>query len=172
MNDNKLYIKNYDEVITTLAELLKKFKIDLNGYQTDVYLNFDAKTKTATVDTYEFSAFPFIDIDSQNDLIIYSDAPHCEHVYSFFNSFTDFAEGLELSENELFEKVKSYYNLREDAVICRWQIIECTYHDEDMMKKLKSAYVKKYVTDCEEVYLEKAKSLLTIFINEKLIGIK
>lgn len=170
--DNKFYIKNYDEVITTLAELLKKFKIDLNGYQTDVYLNFDAKTKTATIDTYEFSAFPFIDIDSQDDSIIYSDAPHCEHVYSFFDSFTDFAKDLELSENELFEKVKSYYNLREDALISRWQIIECTYHDEDMMKKLKSAYVKMYVTDCEEVYFEKAKTLLNIFINEKLIGIK
>ena len=47
-----MIIKNRIEVVQQLAELLRKFDIELNQYDTDVYLYYNSESQTATLDTF------------------------------------------------------------------------------------------------------------------------
>ena len=52
-NDKTIEIKNYDEIRENLADMLVQFDKDANtDYQTDVYLYYDEKEKTARLDTF------------------------------------------------------------------------------------------------------------------------
>mgnify|MGYP005907634907 CR=1 FL=1 len=40
-------LKNREAIVEELAEMLKKFDMQLNAYQTDVYLYYDEEKQTA-----------------------------------------------------------------------------------------------------------------------------
>ena len=44
-------IKNKNELIKKLAEMLENFDLENNGYETDVYLCYDEETQTGELDT-------------------------------------------------------------------------------------------------------------------------
>ena len=45
-------LKNREAIVEELAEMLKKFDMQLNAYQTDVYLYYDEEKQTAELDTF------------------------------------------------------------------------------------------------------------------------
>ena len=45
-------LKNREAIVAKLAEMLKKFDLELNRYNTDVYLYYDKEKQTAELDTF------------------------------------------------------------------------------------------------------------------------
>lgn len=49
-------LKNREEIVAQLAAILRKFDVDCNKYDTDVYLYYNDDTQTAELETFETSA--------------------------------------------------------------------------------------------------------------------
>lgn len=45
-------LKNRAEIVAELAKMLREFDLELNPYDTDVYLYYDETKKTAELDTF------------------------------------------------------------------------------------------------------------------------
>lgn len=82
-------IININDLVSELAVILRKFEIDLNPYQTDVYFYYDPDTKIGRLETFvNVGGHSWINDDH---VTIYSDKPHYMNVYDYFDSVSEFA---------------------------------------------------------------------------------
>lgn len=115
---------NINDLVSELAVILRKFEIDLNPYQTDVYFYYDADAKIGRLET-------FINVGGHswfNDdhVTIYSDSPNYDDVYDYFNDISEFADALEISENDLIKAVRQFKDFGINFPVDRRNIIGYT----------------------------------------------
>ena len=125
-------IKNRAEIVAELAELLKQFDIDLNEYQTDVYLYLN-EDGTATLDT-------FVNVGgnswlNDNHTTIYIDKQHYNTIYDSFEDAADLLNAAELT----IEDIATYYDCDIED-IDRYYIEKCIDSDEKYYTRVCAVY--------------------------------
>lgn len=107
-------IKNREQVIEQLAEMLFKFDIEKNRYQTDVYAYYNKETQEITLDT-------FVNVGGNSWLnddhfTIYKDKEHYEGIDDAFTTIDELAEAVNVTADELISKVADYNDLEIEDV--------------------------------------------------------
>lgn len=110
-------IKNREEIIEQLVQMIKKLEIECNLYQTDIYAYYDKETGIVTLD--EYMNVGGNSWRNDDHFVVYIDKQHYETVLDFyFESINDIADALDMTERELFEETKKYSRyINEDAPI-------------------------------------------------------
>lgn len=107
-----MIIKNRVEIVKQLAELLRKFDVELNKYDTDVYLYYNSESQTASLDTFvNVSGREWLDDDHYT---IYTDRQHPDKAVDSFNTIEEIAEAIGMTESKLLERTKKYLDLDDE----------------------------------------------------------
>ena len=155
-------IKNYDEVVAALAALLMQFDKDLNSYQTDVYMYYNADDQTATLDT-------FVNVGGNSWLnddhyTIYHDKEHyTDRFGDFFQSESEFADALEIPLEELTNRVRRHFEMEDYEKIYFSDYLQYIYDNEALCEKCYNFYVES-LQDYEEQYIDNATVILDEFL--------
>ncbi len=137
-------LKNYDELVEELIEMLKDFDKQMNKYQTDVYLYYDPETQTGELDT-------FVNVGGNswlNDdhITIYRDKEHLDDIFrTYYQNEEEIASVLDITADQLIEEtyewrgwnMDDYYELS-DVEYC--DIIEYCKSRDDYMDLLQDFY--------------------------------
>lgn len=163
-------IKNKDEIIKKLAELLEEFALENNSYETDVYLCYDEETQTGELDTVIPGGW--LDFEGERYLI-YTDESNESRIYSFQNvsEIAEFVLGI--SDDELLTDVRNYLELDdEDYQIWLnrssqevWRDV-ADYVEEKYPDKIESAHKKLIKEDIQPNYTEEAREIFNNFEEE------
>lgn len=126
-------IKNREQVIEQLAEMLFKFDIEKNRYQTDVYAYYDEETQEITLDTFtNVGGNSWLDDDH---FTIYKDKEHHEGIDDAFTTIDELAEVVNVDEDELISKVADYNGIEiEDVDWCEVASYCMSKYNEEMHK--------------------------------------
>lgn len=156
-------IKNREELIKQLTEMLMEFAKDCNQYQTDVYLFYVKETQTAKLDTYPDCSYPD-NVDDDNVYIIYSDKQHYENWSDYYTETADFAWGLDMSNDDFEKQVIEYLDLdeddKEDYQIEYIDALNYVKSREDYMDKLIEAY-NESIDELRTDYAEQAEQIIS-----------
>lgn len=152
-------IININDLVSELAVILRKFEIDLNPYQTDVYFYYDPDTKMGRLETFiNVGGNSWINDDH---VTVYRDSPNYDDVYDYFNDISEFADALEISENDLIKAVRKFKNFDADDFIERREIIDYIKNNEKLADKITAFYIGYYVDDNNVNFLSMAQGLLS-----------
>lgn len=88
-------LKNTEELRGELREMLIRFMIDCNEYDTDVYLYIDEETSEGEL--YEFTNVGGNSWLDDDHITIYTDKQHYESFYDLINDVDELAEALNMS---------------------------------------------------------------------------
>lgn len=155
-------LKNREELVEQLTEILIQFAKDCNQYQTDIYLYFDDETQTATLDTFvNVGGNSWLDDDHYT---IYHDREHYENWSDYYCNDGDFAWGLDMSNEDFEKEVIEYLDLDEDEK----EDYQVQYIDaynyvltrEDYTDKLIEVY-KKSIDENRADYAEQAERIIS-----------
>lgn len=153
-------IRNRDEIIEQLTELLMTFDKECNQYQTDVYLYFDRDTNTATLDT-------FVNVGGNSWLnddhyTIYRDREHYEDWSDYYTETSDFAWGLDMSVEDFNKEVLDFLDLdddeRADYKIEYYDSYNYILSRKDYKAKLIAVY-EDYIDEQRPDYAEQAEEI-------------
>lgn len=160
-------IKNRDQIIEQLTEILIQFGKDMNRYQTDVYLYYNKENQTAELDTFvNVGGNSWLDDDHYT---IYTDKEHYETVWDWFNDSTEIADVLEYPTYTEFDyDVRQALEIEEDEDIAWEDYIVYVKSNDDYMEKIFVAY-KECIDDMRSEYTEKAEEIMKQFENEMTI---
>lgn len=155
-------LKNHDEIVEQLTEMLMEFAKDCNQYQTDVYLYYDEETQTAKLDTFvNVGGNSWLDDEHYT---IYRDMEHHENWSDYYCNDGDFAWGLDMSNDDFEKEVIKYLDLDEDdkedyqiRYIDAYNYIKTR---EDYMDKLIEVY-KKSIDEARADYAEQAELIIS-----------
>ena len=150
-------LKNREAIVEELAEMLKKFDMQLNAYQTDVYLYYDKEKQTAELDT-------FINVGGRSWLnddhcTIYADCEHYETDFDFFDNLGDLADAVGIQEEELIKKTAKYFDADVEDMEYH-EVATFIKSDENLMGKLHEAYVD-CLDELEDNYHEQADCIIS-----------
>ncbi len=149
---------NINDLVSELAVILRKFEIDLNDYQTDVYFYYDPDTKMGRLETFtNVGSNSWINDDH---VTIYRDPPH-DDIYDYFNDISEFADALEISKKDLMEATRKFKNFDADDFIERREVIDYIKSDEKLADKVTAFYIDYYVDDNNVNFLSMAQGLLS-----------
>lgn len=149
---------NINELVPELAVILRKFEIDLNPYQTDVYFYYDADAKIGRLETFiNVGGHSWLNDDH---ITIYSDEPHYMNVYDYFDSVLEFADALEISKNDLIKAVRKFKDFGINFPVDRRNIIDYIKSDDKLADKVTAYYIDYYVDEYEAEFLSKAQEIL------------
>lgn len=149
---------NINELVSELAVILRKFEIDLNPYQTDVYFYYDADAKIGRLETFiNVGGHSWLNDDH---VTIYSDEPHYMNVYDYFDSVLEFADTLEISKNDLIKAVRKFKDFGINFPVDRRNIIDYIKSDDKLADKVTAYYIDYYVDEYEAKFLSKAQEIL------------
>lgn len=149
---------NINELVSELAVILRKFEIDLNPYQTDVYFYYDADAKIGRLETFiNVGGHSWLNDDH---VTIYSDEPHYMNVYDYFDSVLEFADALEISKNDLIKAVRKFKDFGINFPVDRRNIIDYIKSDDKLADKVTAYYIDYYVDEYEAKFLSKAQEIL------------
>lgn len=152
-------IININDLVSELAVILRKFEVDLNPYQTDVYFYYDADAKIGRLETFvNVGGHSWLNDDH---VTIYSDEPHYMNIYDYFDSVLEFAAALEISKNNLIEATRKFKNLDSDDSIERIEVIDYIKSDDKLADKVTAYYIDYYVDEYEAEFLSKAQEILS-----------
>lgn len=152
-------IININDLVSELAVILRKFEIDLNPYQTDVYFYYDADAKIGRLETFiNVGGHSWINDDH---VTIYSDEPHHVSIYDYFDSVLEFADALEISKDDLIEATRKFKNLDADDSIERIEVIDYIKSDDKLVDKITAFYISYYVDDYNVEFLSEAQEILS-----------
>lgn len=160
----KLTIKNREEIIEKLVELLIQFDKDCNRYQTDVYLYYDGENQTAELDT-------FVNVGGNSWLnddhyTIYCDKEHYETVWDWFNNSTEIADVLEYSTYTEFDlDVRKFFEMDSDETPDWDDYITFVKLNNEYMEKILESY-NDYIDELRPEYIIKAEEIMEQFDNE------
>lgn len=150
-------LKNRAEIVAKLAEMLKKFDLELNPYDTDVYLYYDEAEKTAELDT-------FVNVGGNSWLnddhyTIYTDCEHHETDFDFFDNLDDLADAVGIRKEELIKKAAKYADIDVEDV-AYYEVARFIESDDKLMEKLHETY-KTYLDEMENDYFERADYIIS-----------
>ena len=150
-------MKNRAEIVAKLAEMLKKFDLELNPYDTDVYLYYDEAEKTAELDT-------FVNVGGNSWLnddhyTIYTDCEHHETDFDFFDNLDDLADAVGIRKEELIKKAAKYADIDVEDV-AYYEVARFIESDDKLMEKLHETY-KTYLDEMENDYVERADYIIS-----------
>ena len=91
-------LKNREAIVEKLAEMLKKFDMQLNEYQTDVYLYYNEEEQTAELDTLSMQAATRGSMMTTTPSIQYCE--HHETDFDFFDNLGDLADAVGIQKEE------------------------------------------------------------------------
>ena len=152
-------IININDLVSELAVILRKFEIDLNPYQTDVYFYYDPDTKIGRLETFiNVGGHSWLNDDH---VTIYSDEPHYMNVYDYFDSVLEFADALEISKNDLIKAVRKFKDFGINFPVDRRNIIDYIKSDDKLVDKITAFYISYYVDDYNVEFLSKAQEILS-----------
>ena len=157
-----MIINNKKEIIEQLAEMLKKFDIDQNRYQTDVYLYMD-ENGNGSLDT-------FVNVGGRswiedNHYTIYSDKEHIENAIDEYMS--ELGEQVCETIGVCMEEIKAAiaeeneWNI-EDVEDC--EVKEYIKRDENYMKSITEEYIDS-LNDID--YYSIAEEIMDRFVEEE-----
>ena len=156
-------IKNKAEIIEKLVEILKQFDLDLNRYDTDVYLYYDEDEEKATLDTFvNVGGNSWI---NDNHYTVYTDKCHYDTFLDWYDGIGQFAKSLGMTEKELVENVAKYYHIdTEDVAYTDVHDWICDHGKAfDTLADIYSDYIEN---DLNAEYYEKAEEIMDRFLNE------
>lgn len=150
-------IKNTNEIVEELAEMLMAFSKEMNQIETDVYLYID-NNGIGTLKLYENpGGNSWIDDDH---FIIYRDKPHFKNEdLDWYDSEESMAEWLDMTVEELKKKTAKYLYEELDGWedISREEIEKYITDHTTLSEKLYHIYCDEGVDGCANQYLEAAK---------------
>lgn len=162
-------IKNREEIIKQLTEMLMQFDKDCNAYQTDVYLYYDKENQTAKLDTFvNVGGNSWLDDDHYT---IYTDKEHYDgNMWSWYQSVEELAEYAEIPLDELRKKVIERLELDEDEAedfeLDYYEAREFFKANHEYMEKLQAAY-EECIDDMRSDYADRAEEILSGFEEEQ-----
>lgn len=160
-------IKNREEVVEQLTEILMDFAKRCNQYQTDVYLYYNAETETAELDT-------FVNVGGNSWLnddhyTIYRDKEHFEDWTDYYTETSEFAEGLDMEWSDFEEEVIEFLDLDADEK----EDYKIDYHDALNYIKSRDDYVEKlievyedYIEEIRSEYAEQAEEIISNWVED------
>ena len=138
-------IKNRDEIVDKVTEMLMEFESCCNEYQTDIYLYYDEKAQTATVDTFVNPGGTSYKNDGH--YLLYTDKGAVDHKFEeWFNYVTtpdEYAELFGMKTDELAASVKADCDIDDTEDVTAADILYYMKHcqreklDEVHMKSIK-----------------------------------
>lgn len=154
-------LKNREEVVKTLAKMLREFDVEMNPFDTDVYLYYNDEEKTAELDTFvNVGGNSWLNDDHET---IYKDECHFDSMYEVgFQSISDLAEAVGLSEKELFAKMADSLGFDVDDgldEIDYWDVVNFIKSDCYLVDKVKEAFAE-WIDDQGEDYESKADDII------------
>lgn len=157
-------IKNREQIIEQLTEILIQFDKDMNEYQTDVYLYYNKENQTAELNTFvNVGGNSWLDDDHYT---IYTDKEHYETVWDWFNDSTEIADVLEYPTYTEFDyDVRQALEIEEDEDIAWEDYIAYVKSNDDYMEKIYAVY-KEYIDELRSEYVEKAEVIMKQFEDE------
>ena len=146
-----LKIKNFDELLEQLTEMLIEFDCQLNQYDTDVYMYYDADTQTATLDTFvNVGGSSWLDDDH---ITIYTDKQHggCEFWDSMGGwSEDEICEEFGMTTEELEKEIRKAQDLDDDDEVSRHDMQDYIESKDEYMDKIVESYksrVREFYSD-------------------------
>lgn len=153
-------IKNRSEVVESLTEILVQFDKKCNRYQTDVYAYYDAETGTVTLDTFvNVGGNSWLDDEHET---IYSDREHFEGAYDWYQTIGEFADALDITEEQLLAEVRTAndYDYDEDDPVDWIDARDYIKSRSDYDDKVIAAY-EAYIDDIRSEYAAKAEDIIS-----------
>ena len=162
----KLNIKNREEIIEQLAEMLLQFDKDENNYQTDVYLYYDEEQQTAELDTFvNIGGNSWLDDDHYT---IYTDKEHYSGIWDYYQSVEELAEYSGIPLDDLRNKIIASFELDGDEAaeyeLDYYDVREYLRQNDKAMEKLTAAYYEA-LEDLQPEYIYKANEIMDNFDN-------
>ena len=155
-------LKNREEIVEQMTDILVDFAKSCNQYQTDVYLYYDKETQTATLDT-------FINVGGNSWLnddhyTVYSDPQHNDDWTDYYTETREFADGLDMEWNDFKQEVLDYLDLDDDEK----DEYEFEYADAYRYIQSKNEYCDKlmkvyedYIDETRPEYAEQAEQIIS-----------
>lgn len=161
--DNMRQIKNRNQIIQEFADMLMQFDIDMNQYQTDVYL-YLAEDGTATLE--EFVNVGGNSWRDDDHYTLYTDMEHYEAPEYIFESDLDIGlywMNLNLSVDQLRKETATDMGLDpEDIETCDiWKYIQKHYEKEfnaAQKEAISTGWPESYTICAEEILSDFEKS--------------
>ena len=150
-------LKNRAEIVAELAKMLREFDLELNPYDTDVYLYYDKAEKTAELDTFvNPSGRSWLDDDHDT---IYTDYEHHTTYFDGFDNLGDLADAVGTRKEELIKKAAKYADIDVEDVDYH-EVARFIKSDDNLMEKLHEAY-KICLDELEDNYDERADYIIS-----------
>lgn len=154
-------IKNKEEVVRELADILRQFDKELNKYITDVYAYYDEEEKTVTLDTFENAGGnSWLDDDHTT---IYRDEEHYNNAVDVLETIDDIAEAVGVKKDDLIKEVAAEEELDEDEVDY-YEVAK--YATKNYKEEIQAAYEAKLDLDSDTNYIEKAEEIIDEYEKE------
>ncbi len=104
---DKIVIRNEDEIISQLEEILKKNSIEMPPYQEDIYLYIDEKGIGSLETFTNVGGNSWLNDDHYT---VYSMPQHYEAIIDTFQSIEEIADAVDIPVDELIEEVATYFD--------------------------------------------------------------
>ncbi len=156
-------IRNREELVNELAEMLMQFDKDENQYQTDVYFYYDNTSQTGSLDTFtNVGGNSWLNDDH---MTIYTDKEHYDGALDWYTEISEFADTLGITEEQLKNEASVYhYQTEEFADDITWHDVEIYITDKaEYYETLVDAYYD-YIDDSASEYEQKAEEIFDEFV--------
>lgn len=163
-----MVIKNYAAICEELTDRLVQLAKDLNPYDTDIYLYYDEKTKTARLYNFTEVGLYSYGLDDDHITICSDDCSnelHTKHfamVFEHYQSIQKLVEQIGISEEQLLKETLDYYE--GDITATEYGYINARYYIKnkpEYMDKLKKGIgYYDYIDIHRPDYVEKASSIM------------
>lgn len=161
-------IKNREEIVEQLTDMLIHFDKDCNNYQTDVYLYYDEENQTAQLDTFvNVGGNSWLDDDHYT---IYSDREHFSDMWDWFSNAEEIANYLEIPVEQFRKEVIAFLEISDDEA----EDFELDHYEARRYAKTKDEYMEKlFAIYCESIdelrpdYVIQAEEIIERFENEE-----
>ena len=152
-------IKNREELVNELAEMLMQFDKDCNQYQTDVYFYYDNRNQTGELDTFvNVGGNSWLDDDH---MTIYTDGEHYDDgAYSWIQNEYEMADILGIDIEQLIQEAKKSCGYEDDEEIPYYEIERYAQSVEEYDDALWEAYYESIEDDASE-YEERAEEMIS-----------
>lgn len=160
-------LKNRNDILVQLVNILMDFDKQSNNYQTDVYLYYNIDTETAELDTFiNVGGNSWLNNDHYS---IYSDMPHEDDWSNFYCNRGEFAEALNIPYSTFNTEVIDFLNItdEEDYEVEWYDEYKYIISREDYTNTLISIYYT-YIDDMKVEYEEKAEYIISTWEKENL----
>lgn len=154
-------IKNREEIVQELAQIMMQSDIECRPYQTDVYMYIDQETREARLD--KFTNVGGNSWLNDDHLTVWIDRQHLENHLDYFETIEEIADALDMTPDEL--RVMAVQTLY--APDDRMTFADMTWSDvyqmirqtDEVNDKLREAYAEA-IRDHEPEYIEQAEDAL------------